>query len=87
MSTDNENMVESITTFSANLTPDQLEQFLTIIDSLNDLLVMANQDTEHAYQLYLNSVRQFKDEPAKGSKLVPKTTFSNSNNNVVQFKH
>ncbi|NQY64926.1 MAG: hypothetical protein HRT38_14585 [Alteromonadaceae bacterium] len=87
MSTDNENMLQNINTFSANLTPDQLNQFLTIIDSLNDLLVMANQDTEHAYQLYLDSVLENKNESAKNSKLMPRASYSNSENNVIHFKH
>ena len=87
MSTITKNMINSITDFSNNLTPAQLEHFLNIIDSLNDLLVMANQDTDKAYQLYLNSLADIANE--HNQKMSVPTTLSQVTitNNVIQLKH
>ena len=87
MPANNENVMENINSLSTTLTPAQLNQFLTIIDSLNDLLVMANQDTEHAYQLYINSVKEFKNDPDITNELISEAVYSDSVSNVVHFKH
>lgn len=83
----NETMINNINNFSHTLSPIQLDQFLTIVDKLNQLLVMANQDTEKAYQLYLSSLDVFTIEHCENTRFNPTINYANYNNNQAPLKH
>jgi len=81
------NMINNIQDFSNQLTNDQLEQFLDIVDSLNDLLVMANQDTDKAYQLYLESLNTLANKQQDKIQMADNLPIEATANNVYQIKH
>jgi len=87
MPTINSNMINSIQDFSNQLTNDQLEQFLDIVDSLNDLLVMANQDTDKAYQLYLESLNTLANRQQDETQMADNLPVEVTASNVYQIKH
>ncbi len=83
----NEKLMNNIQAFSQTLTLDQLEDFLDIIDVLNAKLIISNQDTEKAYDLYLKSL-----DVTCGEKMDAITSKRNIpthsiQNNVIPFKH
>ncbi|GAA6170431.1 hypothetical protein NBRC116592_01010 [Colwellia sp. KU-HH00111] len=57
MQVDNEATMNKIQQLSLTLSTAQLEQFVSVIESLAALLQVANQDTEKAYRMYLNSIQ------------------------------
>jgi len=87
MPTINSNMINSIQDFSNQLTNDQLEQFLDIVDSLNNLLVMANQDTDKAYQLYLESLNTLANRQQDETQMAENLPVEVTASNVYQIKH
>jgi len=87
MPTTNQAMLVNIQEFSETLSEPQLNKFLDIVDSLGELLILANEDTEKAYQMYLNSLEvQINGHPNDANPLVNLNT-ENVVGNVVQFKH
>ncbi|MFT5758976.1 MAG: molecular chaperone GrpE (heat shock protein) [Alteromonadaceae bacterium] len=91
MSNTNQVMLANIQEFSETLSEPQLNKFLDIVDSLGELLVLANQDTEKSYQMYLNSLEvnvsgQVNGQTSNNNPLVNANT-QNLASNVVQFKH
>ena len=57
MLADNEATMKNIQELSLTLSTPQLEQFVSVIESLAALLQVANKDTEKAYRMYLNSIQ------------------------------
>lgn len=57
MLVDNEVTMNNIQKLSLTLSTPQLEQFVSVIESLAALLQVANKDTEKAYRMYLNSIQ------------------------------
>lgn len=57
MQVDNEATMNKIQQLSLTLSTAQLEQFVSVIESLAALLQVANEDTEKAYRMYLNSIQ------------------------------
>ncbi len=57
MQVDNEATMKKIQQLSLTLSTAQLEQFVSVIESLAALLQVANEDTEKAYRMYLNSIQ------------------------------
>lgn len=49
--------MKNIQQLSLTLSTPQLEQFVSVIESLAELLQVANKDTEKAYRMYLNSIQ------------------------------
>ena len=87
MPTTNQVMLTNIQKFSETLSEPQLNKFLDIVDCLGELLVLANEDTEKAYQMYLNSLEvQVNGHSNVANPLVNLNT-KNGAGNVVQFKH
>jgi hypothetical protein len=87
MSIINQAMLVNIQKFSETLSEGQLNNFLDIVDSLGELLVLANQDTEKAYQMYLNSIETKVSEHVSNSNPMVNVNVQSLANNVVQFKH
>jgi len=87
MPTTNQAMLANIQEFSETLSEPQLNKFLDIVDCLGELLVLANEDTEKAYQMYLNSIEvQVNGRSSDENPLVNPVSLQVTNN-VVQFKH
>ncbi len=61
MQVDNEATMKKIQQLSLTLSTAQLEQFVSVIESLAALLQVANEDTEKAYRMYLNSIQSTED--------------------------
>ena len=57
MQVDNEATMNKIQQLSLTLSTAQLEQFVSVIESLAALLQVANEDTNKAYRMYLNSIQ------------------------------
>ena len=57
MLADNEATMKNIQELSLTLSTPQLEQFVSVIESLAALMQVANKDTEKAYRMYLNSIQ------------------------------
>jgi len=57
MLVDNDATMKNIQELSLTLSTPQLEQFVSVIESLAALLQVANKDTEKAYRMYLNSIQ------------------------------
>ena len=79
-----ETIMETIQQLSLSLSTSQLKQFVTVIESLSELLQVANEDTEKAYQMYLNSIQTSQEEEYIKSHLMP---VSYGTTNVVPIKH
>ncbi len=79
-----ETIVKNIQQLSLSLSTSQLEQFVTVIESLTDLLHVANKDTEKAYQMYLNSVQPSQEVLQTKSHFV---SLHQGTSNVVPLKH
>lgn len=80
----NDPVMKNIQQLSLSLSAPQLEKFVTIIESLAELLQVANEDTEKAYKMYLNSIQSPKEKVRLKSKLIP-TQYGTTN--VVPIKH
>ncbi len=79
-----EAIMKSIQNLSLSLSTAQLDQFVTVIESLADLLQTANKDTEKAYRMYLNSIQSSQEQTyinAQTASVYYDTT------NVVPLKH
>jgi len=87
MSATNQTMLANIQEFSETLSEPQLNKFLDIVDSLGELLVSANQDTEKAYQMYLNSLNVNVNEYVNDANHLVNDNAQKVIGNVVQFKH
>jgi len=87
MSATNQAMLVNIQELSETLSESQLNKFLDIVDSLGELLVLANQDTEKAYQMYLNSLNVNVNEYVNDANHLVNANAQSVTNNVVQFKH
>lgn len=79
-----ETIMETIQQLSLSLSTPQLKQFVTVIESLSELLQVANEDTEKAYQMYLNSIQTSQEEEYIKSHLMP---VNYGTTNVVPIKH
>ena len=79
-----ETITKNIQQLSLSLSTPQLEQFVTVIESLADLLQVANKDTEKAYQMYLNSIQSSQEGFHVKSHLIP---IQHGTTNVVPLKH
>lgn len=79
-----ETIMETIQQLSLSLSTSQLKQFVTVIESLSELLQVANEDTEKAYQMYLNAIQTSQEEEYIKSHLMP---VSYGTTNVVPIKH
>jgi len=87
MSIINQAMLANIQEFSETLSELQLNKFLDIVDSLGELLVLANQDTEKAYQMYLNSIETKVNEQLGNANPMVNVNVQSLESNIVQFKH
>lgn len=83
----NQVMLANIQEFSETLSELQLNKFLDIVDCLGDLLVLANEDTEKAYQMYLNSLEVQVNGHSNDANPLVNLNSKNGAGNVVQFKH
>jgi len=79
-----ESIMKTIQQLSTSLSTPQLEQFVTVIESLAELLQVANKDTEKAYQMYLNSIQSPQEEIHIKSHVMP---MHYGTTNVVPLKH
>lgn len=79
-----ETIMETIQQLSLSLSTSQLKQFVTVIESLSELLQVANEDTEKAYQMYLNAIQTSQEEEYIKSHLMP---VKYGTTNVVPIKH
>lgn len=55
-------IMDNIQQLSSSLSTEQLSQFVVVIESLAEMLQVANKDTEKAYQMYLKSVENSKED-------------------------
>jgi len=76
--------LKNIQQLSLSLSTSQLDQFVTVIESLAQLLEVANADTQKAYQMYLNSIESPKEGLQMKSHIMP---MHYGTTNVVPFKH
>jgi hypothetical protein len=79
-----ETIMKNIQQLSLSLSTPQLEKFVTVIESLAELLQVANEDTEKAYKMYLNSIQSSQEESHIKSQLMP---IHYGTMNVVPLKH
>jgi hypothetical protein len=79
-----EAVMRTIEQLSLSLSTPQLEQFVSVIESLADLLQVANADTKKAYNMYLNSIESTENEAYVHSHLMP---VQRGKTNVVPLKH
>lgn len=77
-------IMKNIQQLSLSLSTPQLRQFVRIIESLADLLQVANKDTEKAYQMYLNSIQSSQSNSEIKAHLMP---VQHGTRNVVPLKH
>lgn len=76
--------MKNIQQLSLSLSTQQLEQFVNVIESLAELLQVANKDTEKAYRMYLNSIQSSQEEAHINSHIMP---IYQSGTNVTTLKH
>lgn len=84
MLVENEATMKNIQQLSLSLSTEQLDQFVTVIESLADLLQMANKDTEKAYRMYLNSIQSTKEDAHINAQIIP---IYHGATNVTPLKH
>ncbi len=84
MSAKDETTMKNIQQLSLSLSEQQLEKFVTIIESLAELLQTSNKDTEKAYKMYLNSIQSCQEDAYMKTKIIP---FYHSSTNVTLIKH
>ena len=80
----NEATIKTIQQLSLSLSTQQLEQFVTVIESLAELLQVANKDTEKAYRMYLNSIQSSQEDAYIKAQIIP--VFHGATN-VTPLKH
>jgi len=80
----NEATIKTIQQLSLSLSTQQLEQFVTVIESLAELLQVANKDTEKAYRMYLNSIQSSQEDAYIKTQIIP--VFHGATN-VTPLKH
>jgi len=79
-----EAIMKNIQQLSVSLSMQQLEQFVTVIESLAELLQVANKDTEKAYSMYLNSIESTHEETYINTHDMP---LYHGITNVIPLKH
>ncbi len=79
-----EAIMKNIQSLSLSLSTKQLAEFVTVIESLADLLQTANKDTEKAYRMYLNSIQSSQEEAHINAQTV---SVYYDTTNVVPLKH
>jgi len=79
-----EAIMKNIQELSLSLSEQQLEKFVTVIESLADLLQTSNKDTEKAYKMYLNSIQSSQEDDYINSQIVP---VYHGATNVTPIKH
>lgn len=77
-------LTQNIQQLSLSLSPQQLEQFVTVIESLAELLQVANDDTKKAYRMYLNSIQSTSDDDHINTRIIPDY---HGATNVTPIKH
>jgi len=76
--------MKKIQQLSLSLSTTQLEQFVTVIESLAELLQVANEDTKKAYRMYLNAIQSREDEAYIKAQTIPAY---HGVTNVTPLKH
>lgn len=76
--------MKNIQQLSLSLSTPQLVQFVGVIESLAELLQVANNDTEKAYQMYLNAIQSAQEEDYINACITP---FYHGASNVTPIKH
>ena len=76
--------MRNIQQLSLSLSTQQLEQFVSVIESLAELLQVANKDTEKAYRMYLNSIQSSQEDEHINGQIIP---IYHGTTNVVPLKH
>ena len=84
MSAKDETTMKNVQQLSLSLSEQQLEKFVTIIESLAELLQTSNKDTEKAYKMYLNSIQSSQEDAYMKTKIIP---FYHSSTNATLIKH
>jgi len=84
MPVNNEVTMKNIQQLSLSLSTQQLEQFVTVIESLAELLQVANNDTEKAYRMYLNSIQSCQEDEHINAQIIP---IYHGATNVTPLKH
>lgn len=84
MPTKDEILTQNIQQLSFSLSTQQLGQFVTIIESLAELLQVANDDTNKAYRMYLNSIQSTSDDAQINAQILP---IYHGVTNVTPIKH
>ena len=77
-------IMKNIQQLSVTLSTQQLEQFVEVIESLAELLQVANKDTEKAYKMYFNAIQSSEDEASIKAHLMP---VYHGADNVTPLKH
>lgn len=77
-------IMNNIQKLSLSLTTPQLDQFVTVIESLTELLQVANEDTEKAYRMYLNSTKSSKEDEHISAQILP---IYHGATNITPIKH
>ena len=80
----NEATMKNIQQLSLSLSTSQLTQFVTVIESLAELLQVANKDTEKAYGMYLNSIQSSQKYTHLNAQILP---LYHGATNVTPLKH
>ncbi len=76
--------IKRIQQLSLSLSTEQLEQFVIVIESLAELLQVANKDTEKAYRMSLNAIQSSQEEEHINAQILP--TYHGVTN-VTPLKH
>jgi hypothetical protein len=84
MLAENDATMKNIQQLSLSLSTQQLEQFVTVIESLAELLQVANKDTEKAYRMYLNSIQSSQEGAHINAQIIPT---HHGATNVTPLKH
>lgn len=84
MLVDNDATMKNIQQLSLTLSTPQLEQFVSVIESLATLLQVANKDTEKAYRMYLNSIQSTGEAVSINTYF---RSFEHGERNVSAVKH
>jgi len=79
-----EAIMKNIQQLSLSLSEQQLEKFVTVIESLAELLQTSNKDTEKAYKMYLNSIQSSQEDAHINSQIIP---IYGDATNVTPIKH
>jgi len=80
----NEATMKNIQELSLSLSTQQLDKFVSVIESLAELLQVANKDTEKAYRMYLNSIQSSQEDAHINAQIIP---IYHGATNVTPLKH